>query len=204
MKIRLLAVGMAVLLPMLAACSGSSGPAYYVYAGGTGQSRGILLIAWSAPQDSQVQGTITYDTVDTSDAPQESLAVNSAPFTGMINGSSVVLTTSGLLGGTTINGTLGDGTLTITTPPDSSTGTIHSATLTAASTSTYNSDLASLRASISRANVLAAQEQAQQQQQQQDSAPPKGTWPRCGTTPALTEPARRPADPRLRRHNHRR
>jgi hypothetical protein len=169
MKIRTLAVAFAVVLPALAACGGSPGPAYYVYAGGAGQSRAVVLIQWGAPQASQIQGTITEDGIDISNALQESLSVSSVPFTGTINGSSVIMTTSGPLGGPTIDGTLGSGTLTITMPPDASTGMIQSGILTAASVSTYDSDLASLRAAISRANILAAQEQARQQQQQQDT-----------------------------------
>jgi hypothetical protein len=169
MKIRVLAAISAAFLPALAACGGSPGSAYYVYAGGSGESRGVLLVEWGTPQGSQIQGTITIDGIGISDAPHESLSVSSVPFTGTINGSSVTMTASGLPGGTTINGTLGTGTLTITEPPDSSTGAIQSGTLAAASISTYNGDVASLRAAISGANILAAQEQARQQQQQQDA-----------------------------------
>lgn len=169
MKIGILAAILAALLPVIAACGGSPGPAYYVYAGGSGQSRAVLLVEWGAPQGTQIQGVITYSGIDLASAPQESLSVSSVPFTGTINGSSATLTTSGLLAGSTINGTLGSGTLTITMPPDSSTGAIQSATLMGASVSTYNNDVASLRAAISHANVLAAQQQARQQQQQQDA-----------------------------------
>jgi hypothetical protein len=169
MKLGILAALSAALLPVLTACGGSSGPAYYVYAGGSGQGRAVLLVEWSAPQGNQIQGVITYNGVDLANAPQESLSVSSVPFTGTINGSSVTLTTGGLLAGTPINGTLGSGTLTITMPPDSSTGAIQSGTLTAASVSSYNNDVASLRMAINRANVLAAQQQARQQQQQQDA-----------------------------------
>ena len=163
------AVMCAAMLPVVAACGGSPGPSYYVYAGGSGQSRAVMLIQWSAPQGSQLQGTITYNGVNVSNAPQESLSVTSAPFTGTINGSTVTMTVSALFSGSTINGTLGSGTLTITAPPDSSTGTIQSGTLTAASVSTYNNDVAALRTAIGHANVLAAQQQARQQQQQQDA-----------------------------------
>jgi hypothetical protein len=169
MKIVILAVISAALLPAIAACGGSAGPAYYVYAGGSGQSRAVLLVEWGAPQGGQIQGVITYNGINLGNAPAESLSVSSVPFTGTINGSSATLMTGGLLAGSTINGTLGGGTLTITMPPDSSTGAIESATLTVASVSTYNNDVASLRAAISHANLLAAQQQAQQQQRQQDA-----------------------------------
>jgi hypothetical protein len=169
MKMGVLAAISAAFLPVLAACGGSPGPAYYVYAGGSGQSRAVVLVEWSAPEGNQIQGVITYNGINLANAPQESLSVSSVPFTGTINGNSVTVATSGLFAGTTINGTLGRGTLTITLPPDSSTGAIQSATLIAASVSGYNSDVASLRAAISHANVLAAQRQARQQQQQQDA-----------------------------------
>jgi hypothetical protein len=169
MKIGILAALSAAFLPVLAACAGSPGPAYFVYAGGSGQGRAVLLVEWSAPQGNQIQGVITYNGINLANAPQESLSVSSVPFTGTINGSSVTLTTGDLLAGTPVNGTLGSGTLTITMPPDSSTGAIQSATLTATSVSSYNNDVAGLRMAINHANVLAAQQQARQQQQQQDA-----------------------------------
>ena len=169
MRVRILAMIPAALLPMLAGCGSSPGPSYYVYAGGSGHSRAVMLIQWSPPQGNQLQGTLTYNGINLSGAPQESLSVTSAPFTGTISGSTVTLTVSALSGGSVINGTLGTGTLTITVPPDSSTGAIDSGILTAASVSTYNNDVARLRAVISQANVLAAQQQARQQQQQQNA-----------------------------------
>jgi hypothetical protein len=102
-------------------------------------------------------GTLTYNGINLSSAPQESLSVTSAPFTGTISGSSVMLTPSG---GSVINGTLGTGTLTGTGTPYSSTGAIDSGTLSGASVSTYNRDVAGLRSAISQANVLATQQQA--------------------------------------------
>jgi hypothetical protein len=45
---------------------------------------------------------ITYNGINLASAPQESLSVSSVPFIGTIDGSSVTLTTSGLLAGATI------------------------------------------------------------------------------------------------------
>lgn len=93
-------------------CGGSPGPAYYVWAGAAGQSQAVLLVQWSQPQGGQVRGTLTSDSIDMSAAPQESLSVQSVPFTGTLSSNSVNLTLSSLLSGITISGTMGDGTLT--------------------------------------------------------------------------------------------
>lgn len=161
----------AVLVPLaiLAAGCGSPGPAYFVYAGGSGANRAVVLIQWATPQNGQLTGSMTVDSIDSSSSPQEALSVQTVPFTGTINGSAVTLRPSGLfgLGGVTLAGSLGSGSLSITVPPDSSTGAIQTGTLTAAGVSTYNTDVAKLRAAISSVNVEVARAQAAQQQEQQ-------------------------------------
>src|SRR5215471_12671891 len=146
----------------VAACSGSSGPASYLASG----SSYVDFIQWENTSGSNVQGTMTEDTVSGT-APQESVSANRYPFTGTINGSSVTLTFSGLLVSSTIYGTLNGGTLTLQVPQ--SNGTIQPGTMSQADTGAYNSAVAALNGRVRHANVLAAAAQAEAQQQQQNA-----------------------------------
>ena len=70
----------------------------------------------------------------------------------------------------TINGTVnGDGSLTITAPPDSSTGQIQSGTLQRSDLNSFNQVVDVLYSTIAQDNSQAAQaQQAQMQQHSQD------------------------------------
>ena len=81
MRVTVLAAVGAAVLATVAACGGSAGPSYYVYSGGSGQSRAVLLVEWSKPQGNQIQGTMTFNGINLSNSPQESLSVTSVPFT---------------------------------------------------------------------------------------------------------------------------
>jgi hypothetical protein len=157
------AVG-AVLL--LVAC-GSVGPSYYL----AGNSTSVLLIEWSAPQNGQAAGTITYDT-PTGSAPGETLDVQTVPVKVTLNGSEVTFTLTGLaqfLGGGSLTGTLTGGGLQITMPPDAATGQIQSGTLASSTTSAYNAAVKALQHAIGAQNNAAQAEQQQQEQQHQIS-----------------------------------
>jgi hypothetical protein len=146
----------------LAACGGSSGPQTYLAHGASD----VVLVQWQpGSSGSGIQGTITADTISGT-PPSESVSVNSAPFTGTINGSAVTLDINGgfLVGTKTLNATLDGSTLTIGTL--SSGGTIQESSLQQSDTSAYNQDVAALHKSVSQANTQAlAAQQAQAQQQ---------------------------------------
>lgn len=146
----------------LAACGGSSGPQTYL----ASDSSEVVLVQWQ-PDSNGIQGTLADDSISGT-APSESVSVQSAPFTGTINGSSVTLNINGgfLVGTKALYATLNDGTLAINTL--SSGGSIQSGNLQSSSTSAYNQAVAALHKSISQANAQAvAAQQAQAQAQQQ-------------------------------------
>jgi len=157
----------AVMCALVTAC-GSAGPAYYL----ASDSNNVLLVQWSAPQNGQASGSITYDS-PTGTAPSETLSVQTVPVNVTINGSSVTLKPTGLdalLGGS-VTGALGGGSLTITTPPNGSSGEIQSGTLASSRASAYNAALAALRKGINKQNAVAlAEQQAQQQAQANQQA----------------------------------
>jgi hypothetical protein len=100
-----------------------------------------------------------------------SLGVTPVPITVTVtvtvNGNQVTITLSSV----TINGTVnGDGSLTITAPPDSSTGQIQSATLQRSDPNSFNQVVDALNSTIAQDNSQAAQaqQQAQMQQHSQD------------------------------------
>lgn len=152
---------------LAAAGCGSAGPAYYL----ASNSSQVLLATWNTPQNGSASGEITYDSIDTagsdSSAP-DSLSVDNAPVTVTISGNQV--TFSAFLG-TTITGTLGSGMLSITNPPDTSTGQITTDTLSTSSATAYNAAVRRLDQTIAVDNdqALAAQ-QAQQHQQANTAA----------------------------------
>jgi hypothetical protein len=163
----------AILLTGLAACGsptpghpGSAvapaGSSYYL----ASSSTEVDLVTWNA----NGAGTITTDTIDSSGSDPSapySLKVQTANVSVAINGSQVTITASSWFGSATINGTMnGDGSLTITAPPDSSTGQISSGTLEPSSPDKYNAAVDALNATISIDNsqAAAAQQQAAQQQ----------------------------------------
>ncbi|MGH3401031.1 MAG: hypothetical protein ACRDRJ_00685 [Streptosporangiaceae bacterium] len=157
----------ALLLLGLAAC-GSSGPAYFV----ASSSSQVLLVEWQAPQDGQASGTVT-EVQPSGSAPDQTVGVTNVPVDVAISGSQVTLRPTGLyelFGGTSISATLGDGGLTITTPPDSTTGTISTGTLASSTQAAYNADVATLRHHISFANAEAIANQQYQAQQSANTA----------------------------------
>jgi predicted nucleic acid-binding Zn-ribbon protein len=148
---------------LIAGCGGN-GPAYYL----AGGSASVLLVQWSAPQNGQASGTVTYDSFSGS-APNESLSVDSTPVAVVISGSSITITPTGFgaLSGVTITGTLGGGGLTINMPPNSTTGQIGSETLAASNATGYNAAVSALRKTIASQNTTALAQQQEQQQAQQ-------------------------------------
>src|SRR5580658_7102014 len=135
MKAISLAASAALVLLGVAAC-GSSGPAYYLAIG----SGAVLLVQWQAPQGGQAAGSITEDQTDGT-APDETLEVNTVPVKVVIDGDQVSFTVTGfdaLFSGGSIDGTLNNGDLTITTPPDSGNGAIQTSTLGSSGPSSYN------------------------------------------------------------------
>jgi hypothetical protein len=148
----------------LAAC-GSRGPSYFL----ARNSGAVLLVQWQAPVNGQANGSITYDR-PVGTAPDETLGVTSVPVAVSINGSQVTLAVTGLdaiFGGETLSGMLSDGNLTLTMPPNSSTGAISTGTLISSGPSSYNSAVGALRRSIGRDNAQVAAQQRQQAEQQQ-------------------------------------
>lgn len=126
----------------------------------------VVLIQWQTTTGNNIQGTIASDTI-TGTAPSKTVSVQSAPFSGAINGSTVTMTINGglLIGARTITATLNGGTLALSGIGTG--GTIQATTLIQSSTSAYNQAVATLQGRVRRANVLAAQAQAAQQRQQQ-------------------------------------
>ena len=160
-------IGLAALLAAagLTGCGSSPGPAYYL----ASNSTQVLLIEWNTPANGQASGEITYDSISTggSDASApDTLSVQSDPVNVTINGSQVTM--AGFLS-ESITGTLSGGTLSITAPPDTSTGQITTSTLDASNAASYNTAVATLNKTISADNTQAAAAQAQAQQQQADS-----------------------------------
>jgi hypothetical protein len=160
-----LAVAAATLPVIALAGCGSPGSAYYL----ASDSSQVLLVEWNTPANGQASGDITYDSISTAgsdtSAP-DSLSVQSDPVTVTINGSQVTM--SGFLG-ESITGTLSSEQLTITTPPDTSTGEITTDTLSASDASAYNDAVASLNKTINQSNATAAANVQAQQQQQADA-----------------------------------
>jgi hypothetical protein len=126
----------------------------------------VVLIQWQTTAGNNIQGTMASDTI-TGTAPSETVSVQSAPFSGTINGGTVTMTIAGglLAGARTITATLTGGTLALS--GIGAGGTIQTTTLSQSSTSAYNQAVAALQGRVRRANVLAVQAQAAQQRQQQ-------------------------------------
>ncbi len=154
-----------VLAAGLAGCGSSPGPAYYL----ASNSTQVLLIEWNTPANGQASGEITYDSISTggsnASAP-DSLSVQNDPVQVTINGSQVTI--GGFLSDT-LTGTLSGSSLSITAPPDTSTGQITTSTLNASDAASYNAAVAALNKTIGTDNTQAAAAQAQAQQQQADS-----------------------------------
>src|SRR5215469_3070128 len=91
-----------VIVCGVSAGCGGSGTAYFV----ASNSTSVLLVQWSAPQDGQATGSITYDS-PSGTAPNETLGVQTVPVSVTFNGSSVSMKPTGLyaLSGETISGT---------------------------------------------------------------------------------------------------
>jgi len=150
----------AMALLILPGCGSSGGPAAYVAAFGNE----VDYIQWQQSSSGHLQGSMTVDQISGT-APAETLSVNTTPFTGNINGSSVSLTFGGLFG-TTANvvGGISGSTLTLQVPQ--SDGTIQSASFAQGNLTAFNRAVATLRRQIQTDNTQAAQAQAQAQQQQ--------------------------------------
>jgi len=166
---RVAAVAGALILVTLitAACSSSPVPAYYL----ARNASSVLLITWNAPQNGQATGNVTYDSINGNGSDPSapySLSVQTDPVTVTINGSAVTFT--GFLGAS-FSGQLGNGQLSITTPPNTSTGQIQTGALNSSDAGAYNSAVTALHKTISHDNARAAQAVQQQQitqQHQQD------------------------------------
>src|SRR5579863_9492989 len=124
----------------------------------------VEFITWQ-PVGNTIQGTIAYDSI-TGTAPSQTVSVQSTPFTGSINGSTVSMRINGrvLVGTTTVTAILNGGTLSLSFI--GSGGAFQTGTLAQSSVSAYNEAVAALHTRVQRANVLAAQQQAQAAQQQ--------------------------------------
>lgn len=142
------------------ATRGSSGPPAYL-ATRSGQ---VEFITWQQT-GSGIQGTVAYDSI-TGTAPNEAVSVQSAPFTGNINGSTVTMTFNGgfLVGTATVTATVNGGTLSVSFIGSS--GSYQTYTLTQSSASAYNAAVAALHRGVDHANLVAQQQQAQAQQAQ--------------------------------------
>ena len=75
-----------------AGCGGGSVPAYFVGS----SSNSVLLVQWSAPQNGQASGSITYDSLSGT-APNETLGVQTVSVSVTISGNSVTMKPAGLL-----------------------------------------------------------------------------------------------------------
>jgi hypothetical protein len=145
----------AAMLFALVSCTGSahsaSGPGTYLANNGSE----IAFIQWRTVTRGNVRGTLTADDIGGA-APAASLAENSVPFTGTIDGTSVNLTFAhGLFLQNHAHGKLAGSTLTLAVPDAD--GTIHSTTFTQSSHSSYNRAVAALRRSAQHENLMAAQ-----------------------------------------------
>jgi hypothetical protein len=144
----------ALALLALAGCGNSGGPGAYLRTG----AKDVIFIQWQESSSDHLQGTITEDQVSGT-APSETITANSSPFTGSVNGSSVSLRFGGFLGiQAYVAGTLSGNTLTLQIPQAS--GTIQQAAFTAASVSSFNKVVATLRSRAQIANTAAAKTQA--------------------------------------------
>ena len=155
------ATGAAVLLGT-AGCSGSGtpiGPASYL---ATSNSK-VAFIQWRTTSHGHLRGTITEDSANGSGAAQK-LTVSSAPFTGVMSGSSVRLTFGSLYFlHANARGTLNGSVLTMTVP--ASDGKVQRASFSPSDKAGYGDAIAALRTRIRHANLLAAKQLARQRRQ---------------------------------------
>jgi hypothetical protein len=142
-------------LAVIAGCGGttattSSGPVGYLHVGrNLVNGDGIDFLQWGAPgPDGNITGTLTVDANSwTPPAYQETIGVDSVPFTGQIHGSSITLHLGGKLAGTFL-GTVTNGTVTLSSV--SSTGLASTLTLHKATMTQYNSAVTKMRQAIKR------------------------------------------------------
>jgi hypothetical protein len=139
----------------------SSGPTSFL----ASSSSDVGFVQWQPDSSGGISGTIIYDYISGT-APNETVSVESVPFTGSIDGSSVTMNVNGgfLVGTRTLHATLKGGLLTFTTL--SSGGSLGSSTMVQSSTAAYNAAVAALHRGVDHANLVAQQQQAQAQQAQ--------------------------------------
>jgi len=147
----------AVILFAAAGCSASrvrgSGASYLAVS-----NSHVAFIQWRTASSGRLHGMITEDSAGGS-APAQTLAVNSARFTGTMSGNSVRLTFAPFYFiNTRAHGTLGGGALIMWLPQ--SDGTIRKATFSQADQAGYHRAVAALHSKIRHANQLAAKQQA--------------------------------------------
>jgi hypothetical protein len=154
--------GTAVMVLAIVSCAGSSGssssdgPASYMAA----SNSKVAFIHWQATSHGHLRGTITYRNVGGS-APSEKMAVTSAPFTGIIRGSSVRLRFGSLYFlHTGAHGMLSGSQLMLRLP--GSDGAIQKVTFSQSDVTSYHKAIAALGRTVGHANQQAAQLQGQQ------------------------------------------
>jgi hypothetical protein len=160
----------ALCLSAIAACGSSPGSGTFISA----TANEVVFTQWQTGSGNSVQGMLTDDTLSGA-APGETVSTQTAPFTGIINGSSVSLTFKVLFASGTVYGTLNGTTLTLQIPQPG--GEFQAVTLTAAQVGEYNTAVAQLHSHVNQVNVAAARQQArarQQAQAQQSQAAEQG------------------------------
>lgn len=146
----------ALTLLVLPGCGSSSGQAAYL--GTLGNE--VDYIQWQQSSSGQLQGTVTAGQVSGT-APALTLSVNTTPFTGNIDGSSVSLTFSGLFDRRAhVVGTISGNTLILQLP--AANGLIQSAGFTKGDLSAFNNVVARLRRQIRTDNARAARHRRKQ------------------------------------------
>jgi len=148
----------AAMLLAVAGCTGSvssthsaDGPASYL----ARTKSEIAFIQWRTTSHGHVRGTLTADNIGGA-APAASLSVDSVPFNGTVHGTSVnLIFAHGLFLQSQAHGKITGSSLTLAVPHAD--GSVHRATFTEASLSSYNKAVTKLRKSAQHENLLAAQ-----------------------------------------------
>jgi len=159
MKHLIIAGVVAVILFAATGCSASK-----VHDGGGSylavSSSKVAFIQWHKASNGRLHGTITEDSVGGS-VPAQTIAVNSAQFTGTMSGSSVTMTFAAIYFlNTHAHGTLSGSALTMWVPQ--SDGAVRKATFSQSDKAGYDRAVAALHSRIRHANLLAVRQQARQ------------------------------------------
>jgi hypothetical protein len=157
MKRFIVACTTTAMLLAVASCTGSAtsahsadGPATYL----ANNKSELTFIQWRITTGGHIRGTLTAGNIAGA-APAASLAVNSVPFTGTVQGTSVNLTFArGLFLHSRAYGRLSGSSLTLAVPHAD--GAVRTTTFTRSSSSSYNHAVAALRRSAQHENLVAA------------------------------------------------